>query len=81
MKSDKELEKMVAGLDVKMKKSSRKTVALYARGMEEGMHMAYVAAAKQMLGRGDSDMDVRLVLGGLMDEDALEEVMAEAHNR
>ncbi len=76
MKSNREMDKVVAGLDIK--KGPKRVVAQYAKGMLEGMHLAYVSVARRMLCQGESEAAVRRFLAGLADREELNAILADA---
>ena len=76
MNNNRELEKKASKMGVK--RAPRKAVVQYARGFEEGMHIAYRAVAKKMLNAGQSEEAVRQFLTGLVTAGDLKNVMEEA---
>ena len=79
MKTDREIEKIVAGLD--MKKGPKEVVVQYGRGMLDGMHIAYVSVARKMLSQGQSVSEVRQFLSDLTDREALNAILKEAQGK
>ena len=76
MKSDREIEKMVSKMG--LKRSEKKAVIQYSKGMRDGIRLGYVAVARQMLSRGQSLAEVREFLGTLVKKSELKDILEEA---
>ena len=76
MKNDRDVEKMVSQMG--LKRAPKQAVIQYGKGMLQGMHMAYLAVARKMLGEGGNEEAVRQLLKGLVDEKELAALLKEA---
>jgi hypothetical protein len=76
MKTDREIEKMVAGMG--MKREPKRVVVQYAKGMLTGMHMAYVSVARKLLREGSSAAEVKRFLAELTDAEERESILKDA---
>lgn len=76
MKTDRDVEKLVAEMD--LKRGPKKAVVQYGKGMLEGMRMAYLAVAKRMLAAGQTEAEVRRLLAPLVDKKELDALLEEA---
>lgn len=76
MKNDRELEKMVSRMG--LKSGSKQAVVQYARGLQEGMRLAYVAVAKKLASQGSTEEEIRGFLDKLAEEDQLDGIVKEA---
>ena len=78
MKSDRDIEKMVAQMG--LKRSTKKAVVQYTKGMQDGMRLAYVAVARRMLAGGQSLQAVQDFFGGLVKKNDLRDILEEARS-
>ena len=76
MKTDRDVEKLVAEMD--MKKGPKKAVVQYGKGMLAGMRMAYLAVTKRMLAEGHTEAEVRRLLAPLVEKKELDALLEEA---
>lgn len=78
MKNERDVEKMVAQMG--LKKSARREVIQYGKGLLDGMHMAYCSVARKMLAEGQGEAAVRRMLGGLVEKAELASILEETES-
>lgn len=76
MSSERDIEKMISGMD--LKKGPKREVIQYGRGMQDGMHMAFVSVARKLLSQGSSTHEVRRFLADMTDAAELKTILKEA---
>ena len=76
MGSDRDIERMVSGME--LKRGPKREVLQYARGMKDGMHLAYVSVARKLLGEGHTAQEVRRFLADMTDTAELRAILKEA---
>ncbi len=79
MRSNRDIDRMIARMD--LKRREKKVVAQYALGLQEGMHLAYVSAARKMLRLGRSDREIRRFLRDVASGEEIRSILAEARGR
>ena len=76
MKTNREMQKMVADLDIK--NGPKRVVAQYAQGMLAGMHLAYVSVARKLLSEGGTVREVRQFLADMVDTSDLKVILQDS---
>ena len=78
MGSDRDIDKMVSGME--LKKGAKREVLQYARGMKDGMHMAYVSVARRLLSEGQTPQEVKSFFADMTDAAERKEILKEAQS-
>lgn len=79
MSSERDIEKMISGMD--LKKGPKREVIQYGRGMQDGMHMAFVSVARKLLSQGSSTQEVRRFLADMTDAAEFKTILKEAKGK
>lgn len=76
MKSDRDIDKMVSRMG--FRRGAKQEVVQYAKGMQDGMRMAYLAVIRRLLAEGTGEEEIRRLMWPLMDRGDLKKLLAEA---
>lgn len=78
MGSDRDIEKMISGME--LKKGAKREVLQYARGMKDGMHMAYVSVARRLLAEGGTPQEVKRFFADMTGASEIKAILKEAQS-
>ena len=76
MRTDRDVERMVSRMNIR--KSAKRAVVQYGKGMLAGMHIAYVSVARKMLKQGRSAAEVRRFLANMTDASERSAILKDA---